>query len=79
MEDSKELKRTILDLKIGEEGVVKRFTESSLACNLLTFGVLPETKIKLIRKSPLGNAVCLQLGDYVLAVRKTQASKIIID
>ncbi|MDG2449141.1 MAG: FeoA family protein [Saprospiraceae bacterium] len=70
--------RTILDLKPGEEGTVQKFNESSLACNLLTLGVLPETKIKMVRKSPMGNAVCLKLGDYLLAVRKSQASKIII-
>ncbi|MEE9372880.1 MAG: FeoA family protein [Saprospiraceae bacterium] len=70
--------RTILDLKLGEEGTVYKFSEASLACNLLILGVLPETKIKLVRKSPFGNAVCLQLGEYLLAVRKDQASKIII-
>lgn len=70
--------RTILDLNPGEEGIVNSFSEASLACSLLTFGLLPETKIKMVRKSPLGNAICIKLGDYLLAVRKTQASKIII-
>lgn len=78
MKESRRGLRTILDLKPGEEGIVHKFNEASLACNLLTLGVLPETKIKLVRKSPMGNAVCLKLGDYLLAVRKTQASKIII-
>ena len=70
--------RTILDLKPGEEGTVYKFSEASLACSLLTIGVLPETNVKMVRKSPLGNAVCLKLGEYLLAVRKSQASKIII-
>jgi len=70
--------RTVLDLKPGQEGIVHKFSEASLACSLLTFGLLPETKIKMIRKSPLGNAICLKLGEYVLAVRKSQASKILI-
>lgn len=78
MADKKEHSRSILDLKPGEEGTVHSFNESSLACNLMTLGVLPETKIKLIRKSPMGSAVCLQLGEYLLAVRKSQASNILI-
>lgn len=78
MKENKVKQRTILDLRLGEEGTVQKFSEASLACNLLTLGVLPETKIKMVRKSPMGNAVCLKLGDYLLAVRKAQASKIII-
>jgi ferrous iron transport protein A len=78
MKDQDGNPKTILDLKPGEEGIVHKFKEESLACSLLTLGVLPETKIKMIRKSPMGNAVCVQLGDYLLALRKKQASKIII-
>ena len=70
--------RTVLDLKPGEEGIVIDFKEDSLACSLLTFGILPETKIRLIRKSPFGNSLCLKLGEYYLAIRKSEASKIII-
>lgn len=70
--------KTVLDLNPGEVGTVEKFNEASLACSLLTFGLLPETKIQLVRKSPFGDAVCLKLGDYLLAVRKSQASKIVI-
>jgi ferrous iron transport protein A len=70
--------KTLLDLRPGEEGIVEDFKEESLKCKLLTFGVLPETNIKLVRKSPMGNAVYLKLGEYFFAIRKSQASKIII-
>jgi len=70
--------KTVLDLGPGEEGIVKDFSEDSLACRLLTFGLLPETKIQVVSKSPLGNAICLKLGEYLIALRKSEASKIII-
>ena len=70
--------KTLLDLKPGEEGIILDYQETSLACSLITFGVLPDTTVKMVRKSPLGSAICLKLGDYYLAVRKSQAAKIMI-
>ena len=70
--------RTLLDLNPGEEGIIKDYKDTALACSLIIFGVLPDTPVKLVRKSPLGSAVCLKLGEYFLAVRKQQASKILI-
>lgn len=70
--------KTLLDLKPGEEGIIEDYQETSLACSLITFGVLPETSVKMVRKSPMGNAICLKLGNYYIAIRKSQAAKILI-
>lgn len=71
--------KTVLDLAIGEEAVVKDFKEASVACKLLTIGIVPQTRIVLIRKGPFGNALCLKLGETFIAVRKAEARAIILE
>ncbi len=70
------MNRTVLDLKIGEEAVIKDFQEASVACKLLTIGIVPDTRIALIRKAPFGGALCLKLGQTFVAVRKNEAKAI---
>lgn len=70
------MSRTVLDLKVGEEGVIKDFQESSVACKLLTIGIVPEARISVIRKSPFGGALCLKLGQTFVAVRRSEAKAI---
>jgi len=68
--------KTVLDLKVGEEGVIKDVKEESYACKLLTLGITPDTHVSLIRRSPLGSAVCLKIGETYLAIRKKEAKSI---
>ncbi len=73
------MNRTVLDLAIGEEAIVKDFKEASVACKLLTIGIVPQTRISLIRKAPFGGAVCLKLGRTFVAVRNAEAKAIILE
>ncbi len=70
--------RTVLDLNIGEEALVKDYTDTRIACKLLTIGIVPNTPIALIRKAPFGGAVCLRLGATFVAVRRSEAKSILI-
>jgi ferrous iron transport protein A len=74
-----EKNRNVLDLKIGEEGIVKKFSDSGMACKLLTIGIIPDSRIALIRKAPFGGAYCLRLGKTFVAVRTSEAKSIIIE
>ena len=67
------MSKTVLDLAIGQEAVVKDFSESSVACKLLTIGVVPKTKLTLIRKGPFGRTLCIKLGNTFIAVRESEA------
>ena len=73
------MNRTVLDLKIGEEAVVRDFHEASVACKLLTVGIVPQSRISMIRKAPFGGAVCLKLGETFIAVRNREARAILVD
>ncbi len=72
------MSKTVLDLRIGEQGVIKALKEESMTCTLLTLGITPETTISLIRKSPLGSALCIRIGDTDVAIRKKEAQSIIL-
>lgn len=73
------MKRTVKDLNIGEEAIVKDFYESSISCTLLSLGIVPRTRITLLRKAPFGGAICLKLGGTIVAIRTKEAEAIIIE
>lgn len=70
--------RSVLDLKVGEVGYVKSFGNLDCACKLLTLGLLPQSKVTLVRRSPLGDALYLQLDGHKIAIRNTEGSSILI-
>ena len=73
------MERTVLNLSIGEEATISRFKEASVACKLLTIGIVPDARITLMRKAPFGGAVCLKLGQTFIAVRNSEAGSIILE
>ncbi len=72
-------KKSVLDLKIGEIGYVKSFDNLDCACKLLTLGLLPKSKVTVVRKSPLGDALYLQLDGHKIAIRNNEGAAIIIE
>jgi len=72
-------KRSVLDLAVGETGYVKSFDDLDCACKLLTLGLLPKSRITLVRKSPLGDALYLQLDGHKIAIRKTEGLSILLE
>lgn len=72
-------KKSVLDLKIGEIGYVKSFDNLDCACKLLTLGLLPKSKVTIVRKSPLGDALYLQLDGHKIAIRNNEGAAILIE
>ena len=72
-------KKSVLDLKVGETGFVKSFDNLDYACKLLTLGILPKSKITLVRKSPLGDALYLQMDGQKIAIRNSEGSAILLE
>lgn len=72
-------KKSVLDLKIGEVGYVKSFDNLDCACKLLTLGLLPKSKVTVVRKSPLGDALYLQLDGHKIAIRNNEGAAILIE
>ena len=72
-------KRTLSSLKPGESAFVQVLDECLFTCKLLNLGILPKTKVTLVRKSPFGGAYYIKLGSHQLAVRTEEADTIFIE
>lgn len=68
---------TLKDLKPGESGIITSVGgEGSLRQHFLDMGVIPGTKISVIKYAPMGDPVELKIHEYSLTLRLEDASKI---
>ena len=71
-----------MTLKDGKAGMVLRvdsIAESGLKERLMTMGLLPGTKINVLRSAPLGDPMELNLRGYELTLRRADAGMIEIE
>ncbi len=65
--------KTGMNLKISEIG------DSALKERLMTMGLIPGTKVQILRSAPLGNPIAIRVRSYNLAIRKADAEKIAVE
>ncbi len=70
---------TLASLKPGESAFVTLLDEGSYTCKLLNLGILPKTKVTMVRKSPFGGAFYIKLERHQLAMRREEAETIYIE
>jgi ferrous iron transport protein A len=73
------LKKTILDLKKGEVGIIKQFSDFDATCKLLTMGLVPNARVTVVRKSPFGGALYIKLENHMIGMRKIEAASVEIE
>ncbi len=68
---------TLNQLKVGQTGeILSVNSENRLACRLYDLGLLPETKVTVTGKAPLGDPIELFLRGYSLSLRLSHAKQI---
>ncbi len=65
-------------LKIGQKGIIKEFTDLAIAVKLMEMGCLPGEEIKLDRIAPLGCPIAVSVAGYQLSLRKQEAATILL-
>jgi Fe2+ transport system protein FeoA len=71
--------RSILDLKAGDTGRIGRVVgRGSIRQRLLDMGLLPKQEIRLKRMAPRGGPVWIELNGTQLALRREEASSILM-
>jgi len=66
-------------LPIGSFGKVKKLiAEGSSRRRLLDLGLICDTTVESLQKSPAGDPIAYQIRGAVIALRKEEASKILI-
>ncbi|TAF46579.1 MAG: ferrous iron transport protein A [Sphingobacteriales bacterium] len=63
-------------LKIGQTGIIKEFTDLAMSVKLMEMGCLPGEQIKLNRVAPLGCPIAVSVAGYQLSLRKREAATI---
>ena len=65
------------ELKIGQSGTITAGGGAgALRCRLLDMGLIPKTKVKMIKIAPMGDPIEIRLRGYELTLRKEDASEI---
>ena len=67
---------TLKSAKLGEIVRIDSVGESSLKQRLLTMGLIPGTRVEILRSAPLGDPIAVRLRAYNLALRKDDAETI---
>ncbi len=74
-------KTTTLDkLEIGQDAIVRAIEceDKALRKHILDMGLTPNVEVTLLKTAPMGDPLELQLRGYVLTLRKSDVSKIVI-
>lgn len=68
---------TLDNLPLGETAVIKTVGgEGALRCRLLDMGLIPKTKVAIVKIAPMGDPIEIRLRDYTLSIRIDDAKKI---
>ena len=68
-----------MTLKDSNPGMVVRIDsvgESNLKNRLMTMGLIPGTRVEILRSAPMGDPIAIRLRSYNLAMRKDDAAQI---
>lgn len=67
---------TLRECKTGMTVRIDSVGDSSLKERLMTMGLIPGTKVTLLRSAPLGDPMALRVRSYNLALRLVDAGNI---
>jgi Fe2+ transport system protein FeoA len=78
LSNSKIYQRNATDLKLGESSVIKAFENEEISSKFIEIGCLPKSPIRLIRRGPAGRTMYLRINGNAFALRKEEASQILL-
>jgi len=65
--------KKLSDLKPGDTARVTGIQSSDLKPKLLEMGLVEHQEIKILFKAPFGDPIAVEVGGYVLSMRKDEA------
>jgi Fe2+ transport system protein FeoA len=71
---------SLADLPLGASGVVASVgCPRAVARRLMEMGLLPGTRVTIVRIAPLGDPLELRLRSYALSIRREEAAAILLE
>lgn len=72
--------RTLDTLPLGADAIVRRISSPrAITRRLLELGLVPGTRVSVVRVAPLGDPLVLRLRNYSLSIRRAEAAGIEVD
>ena len=73
------MKSSLVDLPLGQHAeVVSIDCERRLSRRVMEMGLLPGTRVRVVRVAPLRDPIELRVRNYSLSVRRAEAAKITV-
>ncbi len=69
----------VADLRRGEKGIIKDFTEDVLPIKLLELGCLPGNSVELVQVAPLRDPIYINVNGSHIAIRREVARQIALE
>lgn len=69
---------TLKEAKVGSTVRVISIEESPLKQRLMSMGIIPNTRVEILRSAPFGDPIAIRLRAYNLSLRRDDAEKIIV-
>ena len=70
---------TVADLKRGEKGIIKEFSDENIPIKLLELGCLPGNEVELIQIAPLQDPLYINVSGSHIAIRRDMANLIALE
>jgi len=64
--------------KPGMAGIVAQFTNEQIGSKLLAMGILPGSRLEVVREAPFGGGLVVKVDNNYLALRKQEAACILL-
>lgn len=73
------MKPSLVDLPLGQHAkIVSIDCDRRLSRRLMEMGLLPGTRVRLVRVAPFGDPIELRVRNYSLSLRRAEAAKIAV-
>lgn len=70
--------KTLADLNLGEKAIIKGFSDADIAQKLIEMQCIPGEAIQVVKKAPFGDPIIINVSNYDLIIRKSEAQLILI-
>ena len=65
-------------IKTGSIGTIAQFLDEIIAGKLMTMGVLPGSKVRIVRRAPFKGGIYLKIDGHNMVLREGEAESIIL-
>ena len=71
-------KKQLSTAKAGKEGVVSHYTNDNIGGKLMAMGILPGSRVALVRRAPFGGGWYVKVDNLFIALRMDEASSVVL-